>query len=111
MVSDGQGVVIRRGAVEPGAVPSSPRFVAANRIETWLLRSLGFAAICWPWKRIAILPEWLDHQTLRKHELIHCEQIDRHGPVWFSVLAISYLLWYGYKRSPFEIEAYRRQME
>jgi len=107
----GQGDVIRGSAVEPGAVQSPPRFHAANRIECLILRRLGFAAVCWPWRRIAILPEWLDHPALRRHELIHLEQINRHGPIAFTILALWYLARYGYKRSPFEIEAYRRQSE
>lgn len=110
-MSHGQGVELYGSVVEPRTVETAPRFHVANRIEQAILRSLGFAGICWPWRRIALLPKWYDHQTLRRHELIHLEQIDRHGPIIFTILWCWYTLTRGYWGNPFELEAYRRQTQ
>lgn len=83
-------------------------FHKANFIERCILRTLGFGAICWPWRRIAIMPQWIDHKALRAHELVHLEQIDRHGPFVFTALYLWYTAIYGYRKNPFEVEAYRR---
>lgn len=110
-VSDGQSLVAHGGMVEPRGVPRTPTFHVANAVECWLLRKLGFAGVCWPWRRIAILPEWHHHETLRRHEAIHLEQIDRHGPITFTALWLWYTISKGYRNNPLEREAYRRQTE
>ena len=48
-------------------------------------------------------------QELRHHELIHIEQIERDGAAKFSVLYLWYLVRHGYRRNPYEQEAYWRQ--
>lgn len=42
------------------------------------------------------------------HELVHVEQIERHGFVKFYLKYFFYLLRYGYKKNPFEVEARER---
>lgn len=80
----------------------------AGPINTYILKRFGYAGICWPWRRIYLLPEYMGHEKLIAHEMIHIEQIDRHGPVWFTVLYLWYHFKHGYKGNKFEIEAYRR---
>jgi len=91
----------------------APRYVirVAGPVHSCLLRRLGFAGICWPWRRIYLLPEYSEHEGLIRHELVHIEQIDRLGPVKFTALYLWYALTKGYKANPFEIEAYRRQYD
>lgn len=83
-------------------------FVVANAFWTYILDKLGFAAIVMPWRTVYVRKEWWTHDELIRHEMIHLEQIDRHGPVCFSALYLWYAWKYGYRRNPFEREAYRR---
>lgn len=59
-----------------------------------------------PWRTIFMRPGHLDDHRLRIHELVHIEQIERHGAIRFTVLYLWYLLRFGYWLNPFEIEAY-----
>lgn len=74
----------------------------------WLLELLGLVAIVMPWRRVYILPEWIGNPIIRRHELVHIEQIDRDGAVRFSVKYLWWLLRYGYSQNPYELEAYAR---
>jgi hypothetical protein len=84
------------------------KFVTAYGPWRWLLNSLGCAAITMPWKRIYILSEHQFNESLRRHELVHIEQIDREGAIRFSVKYLWWLLIRGYWENPFEIEAYQK---
>ena len=85
------------------------KFVKAwgpSRLGLNLFGIAGFAA---PWNRIYLLPDYYDHETLRRHELIHIAQMQRDG--WLVFLA-RWLWWtaeYGYRGNPYEVEAYRNQ--
>jgi len=85
------------------------KFVPAYGPWRWFLRGAGFHAITMPWRSIYVLREHWDAVELRRHELIHIEQIERDGAVKFSVLYVWYLVRYGYLQNPYEIEAYARQ--
>jgi hypothetical protein len=74
----------------------------------WLLLLGGFAAITMPWRRVYILAEWKDHPGVNAHECVHLAQIDRHGPIWFTILYLWWLARYGYRRNPLEVEAYAK---
>ena len=54
--------------------------------------------------------EQSSEQTLRRAEA-SVEQIERDGAVKFSVLFLWYLVRYGYRRNPYEVEAYARTAE
>lgn len=85
------------------------KFIIARGFWRWLLNSLGIIGITMPWRRIYILEEYRFNSSLRRHELVHIEQIDREGPVMFT---IKYLYWhfrYGYRANPFEREAYAKE--
>lgn len=75
----------------------------------WLLDGLGLAAIVMPWRSVYIHPDWIGDETLVKHEAWHLHQIDRDGPVTFSARYLYWLARHGYRRNPYEIEAYRNQ--
>jgi hypothetical protein len=74
-----------------------------------LLERLGCAAITMPWKRIYILERYQFNQSLRRHELVHIEQIERGGPVMFSIKYLYWLARYGYAKNPYEIDAYGKE--
>lgn len=53
----------------------------------------------------------LDVRSLRvrRHEIIHVEQIKRMGIIRFYLTYLFYHLKYGYEKNPLEIEAYEKQ--
>ena len=88
-----------------------PKFVPAYGPWRWFLKGAGYRAITMPWRSIYILREHFHVSELRRHELVHIEQIERDGAVRFSVLYLWYLVRHGYRQNPYEQEAYRRQSE
>ena len=85
------------------------KFVIATGPMRWLLEYLGAAAITMPWKRIYILERHRFNASLLRHELVHIEQIERDGPVMFSVKYLWWLVRYGYWKNPYEIDAYAQE--
>lgn len=85
------------------------KFVPAYGPWRWFLESAGYRAITMPWRTIYVLRAHWGVAVLRRHELVHIEQIERDGAVKFSVLYVWYLVRYGYLQNPYEIEAYARQ--
>jgi hypothetical protein len=84
------------------------RFVRANRFWRFILDRLNGAAITMPWRTVYVYPGH-DSPTLRAHEQVHLDQIERYGPVRWSVLYLWFLARHGYERNPFEVEAYRNE--
>lgn len=72
-----------------------------------LLRRTGFAGITLPFG-IYILPERFNDVGLRKHELVHAEQIERLGMVRFYVTYLYQVIRYTYQDAPLEKEARER---
>ena len=70
---------------------------------------LNASAITMPWRRVYMRPDCFDDVVLRRHELVHIEQIDRDGPVLFCLKYGWWLLRYGYWNNPYEVEAYERE--
>jgi hypothetical protein len=85
------------------------RFVIASGFWCWFLNRLGCAAITLPWKTIYIQDEHKFNQSLRRHELVHIEQIERDGAVMFSIKYLWWLAIRGYRENPYEIEAYSKE--
>ena len=85
-------------------------FVRAGLWWRWWLPRLGLYAIVMPIPivggRVYVLPGYEDHGELIVHERVHLDQIERYGALTFAVLYICWLLRYGYRGNPFEIEAY-----
>ena len=75
----------------------------------WLLDGFGLAAITMPWRTIYVLRRHARHQGLLRHEQVHIEQIERDGPIRFSIKYLWWLIKYGYRDNPYEIEAYNRE--
>ena len=83
-------------------------FVEAKGFWRWLLIRLDLVGLVMPWKRVYILPEWMDDPVILTHEMVHIEQIERDGAVRFTVKYLWWLAIYGYRNNPYEIEAYSR---
>lgn len=80
-------------------------FVRAGGFWLWVLDRLSCDGLTMPWRTIYLRPEcWFD-EGLRAHELAHIDQIDRMGPIRFSVTYLWQLATIGYDRMPLEIEA------
>lgn len=84
-----------------------PHFVIAYWPWNWFLRRQGFAAITMPWRSIYVLPHWLDHRQLRRHELVHIAQMRREGTIRFCCRYLWLCVTVGYWNNPYEIEARR----
>lgn len=68
---------------------------------------LAGIAMPWPWGACAyLIAPWFEHRGLRRHELVHLRQIKRDGWLWFSLRYLFWLARYGYRKNPYEIEAY-----
>jgi hypothetical protein len=52
-----------------------------------------------------------DNKVLLQHEMIHIEQVKRLGWLRFYITYLWYNFTRGYKKNPFEVEAYARQNE
>ena len=69
------------------------------------LRLTGAWAVTMPWKTVYCLPQYQNNADLWAHEMVHIKQIERDGAVLWTLKVFWYLLRYGYKNSPYEIEA------
>ena len=76
-------------------------------IKLFLLTT-GYGAITVPWGVVYALPERIGDDRLAAHEAVHLDQIDRMGGARWAVTYLWYLLRYGYKNNPLEIEARER---
>ena len=85
------------------------KFVPAYGPWRWFLRGGGYRAITMPWRTIYVLREHWHDPVLRRHERVHIEQIERDGAIRFTVLYLWYLVRYGYRQNPYEVEAYARE--
>lgn len=77
----------------------------ATGLILWFLKRSGALAITMPWKVIYCRPGSEDNTKLLRHEEEHIRQIERDGAIKWTVLVLWYLLRYGYKNSPYEIDA------
>jgi hypothetical protein len=87
---------------------SEARIIEARGIWKLLLGITGCAAFAAPWRIVYVLAPYLHHEALLAHERVHLEQIDREGPVMFSVKYLWWLATKGYWNHPYELEAYQR---
>ena len=77
----------------------------AGPLGCFILNRLGFAGITTPTRTIYLLPSQLANQSLINHELAHIAQLDRDGELKFWFKIVFDYFYYGYKASPYEIEA------
>ena len=78
--------------------------VASGLIKKYL-EYRGWWALTTVFKTIYVLPEHINNKELIAHEMVHVEQINRDGMILWTLKQIYYLIRYGYKNSPHEIEA------
>ena len=52
-----------------------------------------------------------EDDLLYKHELVHLYQIKKIGRFKFIILYLFYSIRYGYRKNPFEVEAYRLEVK
>ena len=57
------------------------------------------------WGSIYFAPGYETHQGLIRHERKHLEQMQRDGKLVYLIKYIYWLLRYGYKMNPYEVEA------
>lgn len=76
-----------------------------------LMQWIGIGGLPMPWGVCYILPDCMDHPILLRHEEIHYEQMRRDGHVTWTLKWFWWTLTRGYRRNPYEVEAYRRQYE
>lgn len=81
----------------------------ANRFWLKILDIFGMDGVTLPWRVVYIRPEHIDNIPLRRHETVHLNQLDRDGPVWWTIKYAYYLIRYGYRANPYEIEAYQSE--
>lgn len=77
----------------------------AGRLWTWILDWVAFDGMTLPWRAIYIHPREASNVPLMLHEMAHIGQIERDGPVMWSLYSVWYPIRYGYWQSPHEIEA------
>lgn len=77
----------------------------ANAFMCWLFSLLGMVGWTSAWGVIYIRPDQLTNQRLIAHEQAHAMQLQRDGRVWQPIKYAYYLLRYGYKNNPYEVEA------
>lgn len=77
----------------------------AGPLASAFLYMWGFAGIVSPWRTIYIHPEFWGADWLERHEVAHLGQMERDGWLRFWVKCIFGFLYFGYERSPIEIEA------
>jgi hypothetical protein len=73
----------------------------------WYLRVTGYQAITMPWS-VAYYLSWPPSPGLIAHETVHLDQIDRYGPIGFTLRYLWQLARFGYERHPMELEARER---
>jgi hypothetical protein len=77
----------------------------ATGMILWFLLKSGALAVTMPWKTIYCRPGCEGYLDLLAHEQKHIAQIERDGPWLWTLKIVWYLIRYGYKKSPYEIEA------
>lgn len=76
----------------------------ASGLIAFTLRRTGFAGVTLPWG-IYILPDRLQDERLRRHELEHARQIEQYGVIGFYARYAWYTLRHGYHSNPLEVQA------
>ncbi len=69
------------------------------------MKACGFQGWTSFWGVIYMAPGYELHQGLIRHERKHLEQMQRDGKVLYAIKYGYWLLRYGYKMNPYEVEA------
>ena len=96
----------------PAVLKREPWFRPANWLWQSFLRWSDLWAIPMPWRCVHVRRDIFAREgvmtILREHERVHYEQMEREGVIWWHLKYAVFLLLYGYRNNPYEIEAYRR---
>lgn len=84
---------------------NKPTIKPAPPIIAAFMRLCGFSGWTSFWGVIYIKPNHTPSAALIRHEMKHIEQIERDGRWLFSIKYLYWLLRYGYRNNPYEIEA------
>jgi hypothetical protein len=77
----------------------------ASGLIFWYMKACGFQGWTSFWGVIYMAPGYELHQGLIRHERKHLEQMQRDGKVLYAIKYGYWLLRYGYKMNPYEVEA------
>lgn len=77
----------------------------AKGISLKVLNLFNFDAWTSNWNTIYIREKYKDDKKLIAHEMCHIEQIKKDGRLWQPIKYAYYLIRYGYKNNPYEVEA------
>jgi hypothetical protein len=69
------------------------------------MKACGFQGWASFWNVIYLAPGYEMHQGLIRHERKHLEQMQRDGKLAYLIKYSYWLLRYGYKMNPYEVEA------
>lgn len=87
-----------------------PWFRPANWLWQWFLVRTDLWAIPMPWRTVHVRRDIFGRnvQVLNEHERVHYEQMEREGTIWWHIKYFVFLARYGYRKNPYEVEAYNR---
>lgn len=71
----------------------------------WYMKRCGFSGWTSFWNTIYVLPGFEHDERLLRHERCHLEQIERDGRIMFAIKYSWWLVKFGYKNCPYEVEA------
>ena len=71
----------------------------------WYMKTCGFQGWTSFWNVIYMAPGYELHEALIRHERKHLEQMQRDGKLVYLIKYTWWLLRYGYKMNPYEVEA------
>ena len=69
------------------------------------MKACGFQGWTSLWGVIYLAPGYEQHAALIRHERKHLEQMQRDGKLMYLIKYTYYLLRYGYRQNPYEVEA------
>ena len=69
------------------------------------MKACGFQGWTSFWGVIYMAPGFETHQGLIRHERKHLEQMERDGKVLYAIKYTWWMLRYGYRMNPYEVEA------
>jgi len=89
-----------------------PWFRPANWFWQWFLARYDLWAIPMPWRVVHMRRDKFRAgpalDVICQHERVHYEQMEREGTILWHLKYFVFLVKYGYRDNPYEIEAYRR---
>ena len=77
----------------------------ASGLILWYMRACGFQGWASFWGNIYLAPGYETHEALIRHERKHLEQMQQDGKVLYAIKYAWWMLRYGYRMNPYEVEA------